>query len=201
MPRTVTALFEDEASAERGRDALEALGVPRARIGLHRADAPVRPASPEAPSAEPWLPRLLDALFLPEEEVARHREAVRRGLVVVSATVSDRLGDAAARALDGAGALDPEPHEAAWREGGWSPAAASGLAGGGGAPAMMPGTGGLDAEAARALGTTVGDAAGATDPRGAAQQEPRLGRSRSYVIEAPLAEEADPDRAADDPRG
>lgn len=193
MSRTVTALFHDEASAEQGRAALEALGVPRARIALHRADAPVEPASSEAPAAEPWLPRLLDALFLPEAEVDRHREAVRRGLVVVSATVSDRLGDAAARALDEAGALDPEPHEAAWREGGWSPAAAAGASGDRGSPAMMPGTGGMDAEAARALGTAAGDAPGTVDPRAAARGEPRIGRARSYVIEAPLAEEADPD--------
>jgi hypothetical protein len=213
MTRTVTALFENETQAERARETLAEIGVPRGRIAIHQAGGEVPAATRDAPGGEAWLPGLLDALFLPEEEVAAHREAVRRGLVLVTATVPDELADRAAGVLDGAGAEDFDRHERGWREGGWAPAAMAGAVredGSASSMPLMPGTGGMDAEGARmalngTMGTNTMGAAGSDpgrassgDPRLLARREPRIGRTRSYVIERPLAKERD---AANDALG
>jgi hypothetical protein len=208
MTRTVTALFKDQSKAERAREALADLGIPRARVAIHRAERHDEPkATPDAPGAEPWLPGLLDALFLPTEEVAAHREALNRGMVLLTAAVSDEVADRATATLDRAEAEDFDAHEAKWREAGWSPAVMAGAVredGSASSMPLMPGTGGMDAEAARMAlnGTTGTNTMGAAgpdpassgqprDPRRLAQREPRIGRARSYVIEAPLAEERD----------
>jgi hypothetical protein len=207
MRRIVTALFDDPAAAGRARDALRALGVPEDRIGLHaEAGGPVQPATPAAIGSEPGIPALLDTLFLPEADFAAHREALRRGGTVVSAEVEDADAAHIAQALDGAGAQDLDAREQDWRREGWSPATMAGAVANdaAGPAAMMPGTGGMDAEAARMLGSgtyatnTAGAgvpdtrAGGAQDPRRLARRDPAIGRARSYVIEAPLAEQADP---------
>jgi hypothetical protein len=208
MTRTVTALFEDPSKAERARERLAELGVPRGSVAIHAAGAKDEPAAtPDAPGAEPWLPGLLDALFLPTEEVAAHREALNRGMVLLTAGVPEELADRAGAALDEAGAEDFDAHEAKWREAGWSPAAMAGAVredGDASSMPMMSGTGGMDAEAARmamngtmginTMGAAAPDPAGSgqmRDPRKLARREPRIGRARSYVIEAPLAEERD----------
>jgi hypothetical protein len=91
MTRTVTALFETRSKAERARERLAELGVPRGSIAIHATEARDEPAAtPDAPGAEPWLPGLLDALFLPTEEVAAHREALNRGMVLLTAGVPTR---------------------------------------------------------------------------------------------------------------
>ena len=203
MPRTVTAVFDDPAAAERARDDLDRLGVPRARIDLHRLDdAQPVPATDRAPGSEGGLPRLLDALFLPAEDLAAHHEAVRRGGTLVSATVPDALAERALRALEAAGAADLDAREKDWRNTGWSPArmlGAMGADGPTGAAAAMPGTGGMDAEAARQVMTS--GAGSERDALRAARREPWVGRARSYVIEAPLAEEGDTPGSANDLAG
>lgn len=185
MSRAVTAVFAEEAAAFRAGESLAELGVPRARIELHR----------KAGGAS----RLFEALDLPAEEFATHREAVRRGGTVLAAMVPDELVAGALAALEAAGALDLDARERDWREAGWSPAAMAGATSA--TVGTMPGTGGMDAEAARMLmsGTlasnTMGAAgpdvtrAGERDARLLARREPRIGRARSYVIEAPLAEQ------------
>jgi hypothetical protein len=192
MRRIVTGLFANEEGARRARDALLALGVPRDRIALHAEPAQGSPpATADAPGGEPGLPALLDTLFLPQHDLAAHHEALRRGHLVVSAEVEDATSESVIEALDDAGALDLDEHERGWREEGWRPAAAAGATTS--PAAAMPGTGGMDAEAARQLGTTgSGGTIGPRDPVQAARREPPIGRARSYAIDAPLAEERDP---------
>lgn len=190
MRRIVTAVFDDPAAAERARQSLLDLGVPPDRIGLHAESADqAEPASAHALGTEPGLPSLLDTLFLPDTDFAAHREALRRGGVVLSVEAGPEDAARIARALDTAGAADLDARETEWRRGGWSPAAMAGAAtqAASGGPVGMPGTGGMDAEAARQLGS--GALAGG-DPRRLARREPPIGRARSYVIEAPLAEES-----------
>lgn len=67
------------------------------------------------------MPALLDALFLSRADLAAHREALRRGGVVVSAEVADRAAAEAARLLDALGARDLGSEAEAWRAEGWSP--------------------------------------------------------------------------------
>jgi hypothetical protein len=121
MDRTLTALFDEPAAADAARDALQALGA--GRVELHRlAEPDAVPATPQAPGSEGGLPRLLDALFLPAEDLAAHREAVRRGGTLLSATVEEALAARALRLLEEAGAADLDAREADWRASGWSPA-------------------------------------------------------------------------------
>ena len=205
MPRTVTAVFDDPAAAERAREDLARLGVPRARIDLHRLDdAQPVPATDHAPGSEGGLPRLLDALFLPAEDLAAHHEAIRRGGTLVSATVPDALAERALHALESAGAADLDAREKDWRNTGWSPARMLGAMGADGptdVAALMPGTGGMDPEAARQAMTTGTGMGSERDALRAARREPWVGRARSYVIEAPLAEEADAPGSANDAAG
>jgi hypothetical protein len=205
MPRTVTAVFDDAAAAERARDALDRLGVPRVSIDLHRLDdAQPVPATDHAPGSEGGLPRLLDALFLPAEDLAAHHEAVRRGGTLVSATVPDALAERALRALEAEGAADLDARERDWRNTGWSPARMLGAMGDDGptsAAAAMPGAGGMDPEAARQVMTSGARMGGERDALRAVRREPWVGRARSYVIETPLAEEGDAPGSANDAAG
>jgi len=206
MTRIVTAVFASRADADRARDMLLRLGLGLDRIGLHDdPDRPTLPASRDAPGGEAGLPALLDALFLPDADVAAHREALRRGRAVVSAEVEDAQVQAVRQALDEAGAEDLDAHEHAWRREGWSPARMAGaVAGSPAAPAAtMPGTGGMDAEAVRQMVTSAQPDAAASGegPVRMSRREPVIGRARSYVIEAPLAEEATLDEGVANDRG
>jgi hypothetical protein len=116
MTRTVTALFETRSKAERARERLAELGVPRGSIAIHATEARDEPAAtPDAPGAEPWLPGLLDALFLPTEEVAAHREALNRGMVLLTAGVPETSPTAPAPRWTPRGAEDFDAHEESWR--------------------------------------------------------------------------------------
>jgi hypothetical protein len=207
MRRIITAVFESRQAAEAAQQSLRALGVPADRIGIH-ADprGGSRPASDGAPGPETGLPALLDTLFLPDADFAAHREALRRGGVAISAEVEEAQAAKATEALDRAGAHDLDAQETAWRQEGWSPALDAGAVRDepGATPVAMPGTGGMDAESARQLatgtfGTNTSGAAtpttqreGTRDPRRLLTRDPAFGRARSYVIEAPLAEEGEP---------
>ncbi|MGG5819278.1 hypothetical protein [Falsiroseomonas sp. HW251] len=191
MARIVTGTFNTREEAARASDALRGLSFVR-RVALHEEPAQgVPPATDDAPGGEPGLPGLLDALFLPRADLAAHREAMRRGHVVVSAEVEDGREEDAVRALDDAGAIDLDEHEQAWRSEAPGPAASEGATQGGGA---MPGTGGMDAESARrvAQGGRAETPIGPRDPVKEARRDPPIGRARSYAIDAPFAEEADP---------
>lgn len=204
MARIVTGLFDNRAAAERARKALRALGVPANHIVLHAEERHgTTPATGGSIGGEAGLPSLLDAFLLPPSDYFAHQEAMRRGGVIVSARVKASEAPKAQRALNEAGAQDLDAKVRSWRAAGWSPAVLAGAATGG-TPSPgpgMPGAGGMDAEAARRLasgsaapGTT--GAPPAAQPGGAEagvvlQREPVAGPARSYVIQAPLAEEPD----------
>jgi hypothetical protein len=195
MARIVTALYENRAAAERAKKALRALGVPANHIVLHEESRHrTTPATDDAIGGEPGLPSLLDAFFLPPDDYAAHQEAMRRGGVVVSARVKASEAPAIRRALDEAGAQDLDAKEQRWRAQGWSPAAAAGATPGGAVPGGpgMPGAGGMDAEAARKLGSTPATPPGGAEAGAVLQREPVGGPARSYVIQTPLAEQPDP---------
>ncbi len=207
MRRVITAVFPNRQAAEAAQDSLRALGVPAERIGIH-ADprGGSRPGSDGSPGPETGLPALLDTLFLPDADFAAHREALRRGGVAISAEVEETQAARVAQALDAAGAHDLDAQEKTWQQEGWSPATNAGAVRDepGATPVAMPGTGGMDAESVRQLATgttgtnTAGGSApdtrrdGTGDPRRLLTRDPTFGRARSYVIEAPLAEEREP---------
>jgi hypothetical protein len=101
--RTLTALYNDHATAERAAERLRALGVPEGSIEMHRADeGDIAPGN--APSG--GLFATMSELFMPDADRHGYLAGIERGCtVVVAFRVPD---DLAARALD---MLDAEAAE------------------------------------------------------------------------------------------
>ena len=113
MARTITALFDDAEAAERAAyDLATRVGGVRGEVyGAGRASE-------------------LAALLIPRDDAAALHEHIRRGGAVLHAEVPDDRFEAAADALEAAGAADIDQREAAWRREGWTGATAAATGGG-----------------------------------------------------------------------
>jgi len=113
--RTITAVFDTQAEAERAIESLAAQGIPRGNLRIHR-DMPE--ASAQNQDKGFW--GSLADLFMPEDDRSTYSEALRRGSVMVSAQVDDSNYEQAALMLESAGAVDLDEREATWRSEGWT---------------------------------------------------------------------------------
>jgi len=113
MARTITALFGDAEAAERAAYALAT------RVGGVRGEVYGAGRTGE-----------LAALLIPRDDAAALHEHIRRGGAVLHAEVPDDRFEAAADALEAAGAADIDQREAAWRREGWTGATAAATGGG-----------------------------------------------------------------------
>ncbi|MGG5819277.1 DUF2382 domain-containing protein [Falsiroseomonas sp. HW251] len=122
MNRTLIALFDSRAEADRAADALRGLNVQASGVRVQHASG-----------EQGWLP---------EDDRATWQEGLRRGGALVVAEVEERGFELAANAMEAAGAVDIETREAEWRSQGWTGGSAAGLAAGApdGAPGNPPGT-------------------------------------------------------------
>lgn len=101
--RTITAVFNSAAEAERAADALATrVGGVRAAICAAERDR-----------------SMLDDLRLGPDDQAGFEEAMRRGHAVVVARVPEGHFDTIAEVLESAGALDMDEQEDDWRKEGW----------------------------------------------------------------------------------
>jgi len=114
MHRTVTALYDTKAQAERARDALVA-----AKLGDH-VTIRDRDDAGEHRNFGEWLSHL----FGHHEDKHVYGEGVRRGHVLLSAKVDDLNEIRAAEILDALEPVDLPAAEKAWRSEGWTPPAA-----------------------------------------------------------------------------
>lgn len=193
--QTITAVFESAAEAEAASRKL-AMEIGGVRAGIFTSSTD---------SAE--LGRL--GVSGPDRSVLD--EAIRRGGVVLSATVPATRFEAAAYLIEQAGAIDLDAREAEWRRSGWTDAGTTGEAAGMGTTATgVTGTG--TATGARVATGTTGIAATGTAPAGATtsltadgeeiipvvEEQLRIGkretahgrvRVRSYVVETPVEEQ------------
>jgi uncharacterized protein (TIGR02271 family) len=179
MTRTVTAYFDSVQAAE------------QAAYGLAQQVSGVRAQVFDTRTGDTGL----NALSLPQEDIAILLEGIRRGGAAVYAEVPDHQFDAVAEALEANGAVDLDEREAAWRQDGWA-----------GAPNL--GTSQTPATTAMASGTgAAGVGAGHVEQLGAATSEERIPiveenlrvgkrevehgrvRIRSYVVETPVNEQ------------
>jgi hypothetical protein len=96
--RTLTALYNDHATAERAVERLRAVGVPEGSIEMHRADeGDIAPGN--APSG--GLFAAMSELFMPEAERHGYMRGIERGCtVVVASRVPEDLAAAALDVLD-----------------------------------------------------------------------------------------------------
>lgn len=100
---TLIALFDTHAEAERAAEALRGLNAPSANVTVHHGDA----------------------ARLPEDDRAIWEEGIRRGGALLQAEVPEPGLQLAMDALEAAGAVDLDARQAAWRNEGWTGAAAT----------------------------------------------------------------------------
>jgi hypothetical protein len=105
MQRTLTAMFDSRAEADRAAEALRGLGINAGNVQVHPAESSGGSASD---------------LFVSDEDRAVYDEGFRRGHVVLSAQVDDRYLDHAMDAMEAAGAVDLDARESSWRQEGWT---------------------------------------------------------------------------------
>jgi len=175
--RTLTAMFKSTAEAQNAAQVLVSQ--------LHLSQAAVR-VSPGAgvtdagydkssPYAEKGFFASMKDLFLPEEDRYAYAEGMRRGNVLLNASVEEGQINQASTVLEQAGALDLDEQEASWKKAGWT---------------------GYDATAHTAVRTAAPVATGRTDDTikvmeerlvvGKREVERGGMRVRSYVVERPV---------------
>lgn len=193
IKRTIVALFDDGAAADRAARDLETIGIPLTDIERHQqTSAGVTGTRVESRADDSWWDSL-KRLFMPEEDTHAYGEGIRRGGVILVVHVSDAENDDAIDLLESNGAVDLEQRSEEWRSQGWTPGTAP-------STTSMP--------QSTALGDTTeptrGDAsAGSTMPLAEtripiAREELRVGkrevsgghvRIRAYVVERPVEEQ------------
>jgi uncharacterized protein (TIGR02271 family) len=209
MSRTITAMFDDRAHADAAIQQLtQQLNIASSDIQMHAADATSTTSGTAAASSDTGFWASLKDLFVPDEDRTTYAEGVRRGSIVVSATVEESKLEQAMDVLESHGAVDLDTREAEWRQQGWT-----------GTQAVASGTEVASVPAATGLGVAAtGLAVGSTTPAApttaaAATTTARVGgeevipiveeslrvgkrdvergrvRVRSYVVETPVSEQ------------
>ena len=114
MLRAVAALFDDRTDADRAVGRLCDAGIERAAVVVSdRVES-------EAEVAEGPVGRgRLAEVRMPEADRHAYAEGVRRGGVLVTATVTDAAAGEVVRILNGAGAVDLDARMRDWRGEGW----------------------------------------------------------------------------------
>jgi uncharacterized protein (TIGR02271 family) len=187
--RTITALFDSMDAAEKAAYDLAT------RIGGVRGEVYGSSRSSE-----------LSSLRLPGEDMALLHESVQRGGAVLHADVPDEKFQIVADALESAGAVDFDEHEAALKGAGWSSSSAATMTSTTNATAATATTPAMGAAAtsAPAAGTAATSSRSTTAGTGTEEVIPvveeqlRVGkretehgrvRIRSYVVETPVQEQ------------
>jgi uncharacterized protein (TIGR02271 family) len=195
--RTVTAMFNSRAEAERAAEQLVSqLGLDRAVVRLNpEAGATDTGYSQSRPYEETGFFASIKNLFVPDEDRYTYAEGMRRGGVLVSAGVDERQRDQAVDILEHAGAVDLDQQEASWKQGGWTGYDASTHA------TATPSTSAAGAVAragTTAAGAARGTAAGRDEVIPVVEERLVVGkreverghvRVRSYVVERPVEEQ------------
>jgi uncharacterized protein (TIGR02271 family) len=122
MTRTITAMFSDRSRAEAAvAELTRDLGTGPNQVQIHAADtAASNTATTSTTGGQGGFWASLKELFVPDEDRHTYAEGVRRGHVVVSATVDDGRLDHAMDILENHGAVDLDSQEAEWRQEGWN---------------------------------------------------------------------------------
>jgi hypothetical protein len=115
MKRTITALYETQAQAERVRDALKAAGLGH--------DVEVHDREADEARGQRGLGGWLSDLFGGHDDSHLYAEGLRRGHVLLTAKVDDLSEIRAAEIMDAEPPVDLTAAEKKWREEGWKPGA------------------------------------------------------------------------------
>jgi uncharacterized protein (TIGR02271 family) len=113
--RTITAIFDSAADAQRAQEQLFSLGLQRSDVRvINRSDVK------EKSGEEKGLWESIKDFFVQDEDRATYAEGIRRGGYLLTAKVDDAYADAACDILENSNAIDLEERAAAWRSEGWS---------------------------------------------------------------------------------
>jgi uncharacterized protein (TIGR02271 family) len=122
MTRTITAMFSDRSRAEAAvAELTRDLGTGPNEVQIHAAGTATPPTDTTSTTAGQggfWAS--LKELFVPDEDRHTYAEGVRRGHVVVSATIDEDRLDHAMDILENHGAVDLDSQEAEWHQEGWT---------------------------------------------------------------------------------
>ena len=113
MNRTITALYDTKAAAERVRDALTA-----AHLGDH---VRLRDRDGDEAKGHGGLSGWLGNVFGGHEDSSLYAEGLRRGHVLLTAKVDDLNETRAAEIMDASAPVDLRGAEQSWRGEGWTP--------------------------------------------------------------------------------
>lgn len=158
MQRTITAMFDTRAEAERAAEALRGLGIGASDVRVHAAGTGGGTSGTSSSTQDRGLFASIAELFVPDDDRATYSEGVRRGATVLSAQVEERNMHAAMDALEAAGAVDLDEREANWRAEGWE---ASSMSGAGASGAVVGAS-----SSAGATGVAAMQTQGAANPPG-----------------------------------
>jgi uncharacterized protein (TIGR02271 family) len=135
MQRTLTAMFDTRAEAERAAETLRGLGLGAENIRMHEAEADSGHGGTVATSATDrredrgFFGAIAD-LFMPDDDRATYSEGLRRGATLLLAEVDEARMHQAMDAMESAGAVDLDAREADWRQQGWSGGSMAGVSAG-----------------------------------------------------------------------
>lgn len=119
MSRTLTALFDNSAQAERAVSALISAGIDRSRITVTDQSS-VAGGTASGSQEEHGFWHALKELFLPDEDRHTYSEGLRRGGTLVSVRAEDGTEQRVIDILDREGSVDLDARQAEWRSSGWS---------------------------------------------------------------------------------
>ena len=172
MPRTLTALYDNRASADAARDRLIQAGVSRSEIDVHDQTAY---GDHTAATQKGGMMEGLKNMFSSHDDHHAYGEGLSRGNTLLSATVDDVQADTAFDILEGSGAIDFDRSQEDWRASGWT-----------GQPAS---TGAYATTARSGTGDDVIQVAEERLVVGKREVERGGVRVRSYVVETPVSEQ------------
>lgn len=129
MSRTLTALFDSHADAERARQCLAQIGVPPADTEIMDQSATTTQAGATGDHESVW--EKLKHLLMPQAERSQYEEGIRRGGSLLTASVDDSISERTVAALEECHPIDIHERSAEWARSGWSsqPGSASTAAG------------------------------------------------------------------------
>ena len=120
--RTLTAMFKTAAEAQKAGQMLASQlrldpSAVRVSPGAGVTDAGYDKSSPYA---EKGFFGSIKDMFLPEEDRYAYSEGMRRGNILLNATVDESQVTQASNVLEQSGALDLDAQEASWKQSGWT---------------------------------------------------------------------------------
>lgn len=188
--RTITAVFDSRAEAERAETRLRELGVPASDLRVMGPKTGAPEAGIEQSAGDGGQKGLWESIrdfFVPDEDRYGYEESLRRGGYLLTARVAEDRAEQAIGILEASNPVDLDRREEEWRAQGWS------------GPQAAPEEGTSDAYASEnRTGVARGAEPSSEERIPVVEERMRVGkrvvdrggvRVRSYVVEEPVHEQ------------